>query len=150
MSDHERHVHPDPVPLVGAALRVERPRATTIRVHDNRRDPLRQDGLSAPELWSQKPFRGVGVHVDEPRGDVEPGGIDLDLGGVAREPAHGGDPIPPDPYIRADPGVSGTIEHASTAEDDVVGLGRGACGDRQGETTDPRYVSKHHAVLAES
>ena len=62
---------------------------------------------------------GVDVRVDEagrddPAGDVEP---PPRLG--AAERADGGDPVAPDPDVRAKPRAAGAVDHATACQDEI-------------------------------
>ena len=62
---------------------------------------------------------GVRVHVDEPRADEEPVGVDHPLGRLVDQASDGGDPAARDADVGAVPRIAGAVDHAAAADQEV-------------------------------
>jgi hypothetical protein len=81
---------------------------------------------------------GLTQHVDEPRRNDSPGGIDAPFRRGMIEPADRGDPTRAHAHIGCKPGRTGAIDDPAMLNDEIVG-GRGIRrGSHQGTSTDER------------
>src|SRR5690606_9265662 len=82
--------------------------------------------------------------VDETGGDVETGGVDRLVGGGFGEISNRGDPVAGDGDVGINPGISGTVEKASAADEKIVIGGiRASARDEEnsGEEERGRWIS---------
>lgn len=70
---------------------------------------------------------GVGVDINESRGDHQPGGVPLRLGGAGHA-AQSGDAAVPDGHIGKPRRIPGAVHHAAAADDEIIILGGNSPG----------------------
>ena len=106
-------------------------RSSPVGIQHRRGDSLGEQRLGVAQLLGGQPSARMGVHVDEPGGDVKTRRIDHQPCGGARQFTHRHYPVAHDRNRRHNRGVSQPIEHPPTADQHVV-LRHGRCRTTDG------------------
>ena len=105
----------------------------TVRVDEDRRDPLREQRPRVAELGRGEAAGGVRMRVDEAGDDPEPAGVDNPTRARPVDQPNGNDPVTGDGHVGAIPRVAGAVDDESAGDDEVVGLLGQRCRCRHSE-----------------
>src|SRR6185436_6950364 len=114
MRHEECRIHSDSVPGQGKALSCEVHRATAVRVQHDRGKTLCEERLCGTPGRVLEGRPRVGMHIDEPRGDVKPAGVDRSRAFRGTQVTNAYDFVSGDGYICKDPRIPCAVEQPAS------------------------------------
>ena len=139
--DHQSHVGTNALLAVSRPLTGEVGRPAAIRVDENRRDPLREDGLPLLERVAGEAGTSVRVDVDEPWSDDETSRVDRSDRRRRPQRPDRCDAVAENADVGADPRVARPVDDVRVADQQVEAFRRlrndagvrGGCGGKRDE-----------------